>query len=30
MAAGKVWLQSQEALGSTPDERETLLVNHLL
>ena len=20
MAAGKVWLQSQEALGSTPDE----------
>ena len=30
MAAGKVWLQSQEALGSTPDERERLLVDHLL
>ena len=30
MAAGKVWLQSQEALGSTPDECERLLVNHLL
>ena len=30
MAAGKVWLQSQEALGSTPDEQERLLVDHLL
>ena len=30
MAAGKVQLQSQEALGSTPDEWERLLVNHLL
>ena len=30
MAAGKVWFQSQEALGGTPDERERLLVNHLL
>ena len=24
MAAGKVWLQSQEALGGTPDEQETI------
>ena len=30
MAGSKVWLQSQEALGSTPDEWERLLVNHLL
>ena len=30
MAAGKVWLQSQEALGSTPDEWKRLLVDHLL
>ena len=30
MVAGKVWLQSQEALGSTPDEWERLLVDHLL
>ena len=30
MAASKVWLQSWEALGSAPDERERLLVNHLL
>ena len=30
MPAGKVWLQSQEALGGTPDEWERLLVNSLL
>ena len=30
MAAGKVWLQSREALGGTPDEQERLLVDHLL
>ena len=30
MAAGKVRLQSQEALGGTPEESERLLVNHLL
>ena len=30
MAASKIWLQSQEALGSTPDEWERLLVNCLL
>ena len=30
MAAGKVWLQSQEALGSTEEERGSLLVDHLL
>ena len=30
MAAGKVWLQSWEVLGSTPDKWERLLVNHLL
>ena len=30
MAAGKVWLQSQDALGGTPDDRERLLVDHLL
>ena len=30
MAAGKVWLQSQEVLGGTPDEWERLLVDHLL
>ena len=30
MAAGKVQLQSWEALGCTPEERGRLLVNHLL
>ena len=30
MAASKVWLKSQEALGSTPDKRERLLVSCLL
>ena len=30
MAASKVQLQSQEALGSTPDEQERLLVDHPL
>ena len=30
MAAGKVQLQSQEALGGTPDEWERLLVDHLI
>ena len=30
VVAGKVWLQSQEALGSTPDKQERLLVDHLL
>ena len=30
MAAGKVWLQSLEALWDTPDEWERLLVDHLL
>ena len=30
MVAGKVRLQSQEALGGTPDEQERLLVNCLL
>ena len=30
MAAGKVRLQSQEALGGTPEEQGKLLVNHLL
>ena len=30
MAAGKVQLQSQEALGGTPEEWGRLLVNHLL
>ena len=30
MEAGKVLLQSREALGSTPDGQERLLVNHLL
>ena len=30
MAAGKAQLQSQEALGGTPDEQERLLVDHLL
>ena len=30
ISAGKVWLQSQEVLGSNPDEWERLLVNHLL
>ena len=30
MAAGKVWLQSQKALGGTPDEQERLLVDCLL
>ena len=30
MAASKVWLQSQETLGSIPDEQERLLVNCLL
>ena len=30
MAAGKVRLQSWEALGGTPEEWERLLVNHLL
>ena len=30
MAAGKVRLQSWEALGGTPDEWERLLVDHLL
>ena len=30
MAAGKVQLQSQEALGDTPEERGRLLVDHLL
>ena len=30
MAAVKVWLQSQEALGSTVEEQERLLVDHLL
>ena len=30
MAAGKVWLQSSEALGSTLDKRERLRVNRLL
>ena len=30
MAAGKVWLQSHEVLGDTPDEWERLLVDHLL
>ena len=30
MAAGKVQLQSQEALGSTPEEWGRLLVDHLL
>ena len=30
MAAGKVRLQSQEALGGTPEEGERLLDNHLL
>ena len=30
MAAGKVWLQSQQSLGSTLDEQERLLVDHLL
>ena len=30
MEAGKIWLQSQEALGGTPDDQERLLVNRLL
>ena len=30
MAACKVWLQSRDTLGSTPEERERLLVDHLL
>ena len=30
MAAGKVWLQSQEAIQGTPDKQERLLVNCLL
>ena len=30
LAAGKVWLQSHEALGSTEAERSRLLVDHLL
>ena len=30
MAAGKVWLQSWEALGDTPEEQGRLLVNGLL
>ena len=30
MAAGKVRLQSREALGGTPVEQGRLLVNHLL
>ena len=30
ITAGKVQLQSREALGGTPDEQERLLVNHLL
>ena len=30
LAAGKVWLQSHEALGSTKAERSRLLVDHLL
>ena len=30
MAAGKVQLQSQEALGGTPEEWGILLVDHLL
>ena len=30
IATGKVQLQSQEALGGTPEEQGRLLVNHLL
>ena len=30
MAAGKVQLQSREALGGTPEEQGRLLVDHLL
>ena len=30
MATGKVWLQSREALGGTPEEQGRLLVNYLL
>ena len=30
MAAGKVQLQSQEALGGTPEEQRRLLIDHLL
>ena len=30
MVAGKIWLQSEEALGGTPDKWERPLVDHLL